>query len=511
MTEVGAGTVALDFLPMNISRSSVDVSAVALLDVIRSIAFVGDLAMGQPIDHSPKVAWMAGQLARAAAADEAACTEATTVALLRWSGCTANAPEFAQLFGDDVAGRNALLAIQSSSGGFQSHSSTSGIGSAFLSLSRIHCEVSGDIARELGLDEATQFALGHLFESHNGSGAPAGLRGDQVPASVYMASLAGDLDIFHRLYGLEQACQLIGQRAEVLYPSALASLLIDNAASWLAELEGDPTLSGPCSLETAFCGRTTSLEILAHVIDLKLPWMTGHSRRVAQLALNAAIELGLDSARQQKVYRAALIHGIGRAAVPNMIWNTPGKLAESAWERVRLVPYWTARAARQIGSLAGEAEVASYAYERPDGSGYYREARAGTIPIEGRILAAALALAALCVARPWREAWEEGAAASLLMAEAAAGRYDAEVVRALLKVPRASRSKPVAAPSSSLLTARERDVLRWISLGASNKQAAQKLSISPSTVRTHIESVFRKLECTTRAAATLKATQLGLL
>src|ERR1700726_2703625 len=175
-------------------------------------------------------------------------------------------------------------------------------------------------------------------------------------------------------------CKLIGQRADVLFPIGLATSVIANASRWLAALEGAPTLSGPCSLDAAFAGRTTSLEILAHVIDLKLPWMTGYSRQVAQLARNAALELGLDVAFHEKVYCAALIHGMGRAAVPNMIWDTPGKLAESAWERVRLVPYWTGRAARQIGSLAGEANIASYAYERPDGSGYYREANAGGIP-----------------------------------------------------------------------------------------------------------------------------------
>jgi DNA-binding CsgD family transcriptional regulator len=74
-----------------------------------------------------------------------------------------------------------------------------------------------------------------------------------------------------------------------------------------------------------------------------------------------------------------------------------------------------------------------------------------------------------------------------------------------------STNKSSVTPKTSLLTQRERDVLRWISLGASNKEVARKLAISPSTVRTHVESVFRKLECTTRAAATLKATQLGLL
>ncbi|MDC6134669.1 helix-turn-helix transcriptional regulator, partial [Burkholderia gladioli] len=52
------------------------------------------------------------------------------------------------------------------------------------------------------------------------------------------------------------------------------------------------------------------------------------------------------------------------------------------------------------------------------------------------------------------------------------------------------------------LSARETEVLRVISRGASNKEAAQELTMSPSTVRTHVENVFRKLDCSTRAAAT---------
>lgn len=61
------------------------------------------------------------------------------------------------------------------------------------------------------------------------------------------------------------------------------------------------------------------------------------------------------------------------------------------------------------------------------------------------------------------------------------------------------------------MSERESEVLRQISLGHSNKEVARLLGISPSTVRTHVESTFRKLECTTRAAATLKALTLGLL
>jgi HD-GYP domain-containing protein (c-di-GMP phosphodiesterase class II) len=484
-------------------------SGIPLLDVIRSLAFVGDLAMGQPTDHSPRAAWMAGQLARAAGADDAACSQAMTVALLRWSGCTANAPEFSQLFGDDVGGRKALLATQSSGSSFRS--GTRSKGSAFLSLSRIHCEVAGGIAMQLGLDDATQFALHHLFESFDGTGAPDALSGEQVPSSVYLASLAGDLDVFHRLYGLEQAVRIIEERSDQLYPRELAQLGIANARQWFDALHEDPSLSGACSLDAAFAHRTTSLEILAHVIDLKLPWMTGHSLDIARLASEAASGLGLDTATQATVYRAALVHGVGRASVPNMIWDTQGRLLESAWERVRLVPYWTGRAARQIGSLAGVAEIASYAYERLDGSGYFRESKAAAIPVEGRIVAASAALSALRSARPWRSAYHDEAAGALLMSEATSGRYDVDIVHALLGRSRPSAERPAPSAVGSLLSEREREILRWISFGASNKVVAQKLGISPSTVRTHVENTFRKLECSTRAAATLKATQLGLL
>jgi DNA-binding NarL/FixJ family response regulator len=65
--------------------------------------------------------------------------------------------------------------------------------------------------------------------------------------------------------------------------------------------------------------------------------------------------------------------------------------------------------------------------------------------------------------------------------------------------------------ASGPLSERETEILRRISTGASNKEVARDLGISPSTVRTHVESVFRKLQCSTRAAATLKALTLGLI
>jgi HD-GYP domain-containing protein (c-di-GMP phosphodiesterase class II) len=258
--------------------------------------------------------------------------------------------------------------------------------------------------------------------------------------------------------------------------------------------------------------QATSLELIADVIDLKLPWMTGFSRAVAATAAACCARLTPDPAAQARVYRAGLIHGIGRAAVPNGVWSLPASLPASAWEKVRLVPYWTSRAGKQSGSLDEAAELASYAYERLDGSGYFRGARDQALTLEARVLAASVAWVALRSARPWRAALCAEAAARHWHDQVARGRLSGDAVEALLADgAHVVARRSVSAPQGVRLSAREIDVLRAISRGASNKEAARELTLSPSTVRTHVESAFRKLECSTRAAATFKASALGLL
>ena len=178
----------------------------------------------------------------------------------------------------------------------------------------------------------------------------------------------------------------------------------------------------------------------------------------------------------------------------------------------KLGPYWTSRAARQIERLQAAAGLASHAFERLDGSGYFRGMAAQGTPMESRILAAAVAWVALRADRPWREAVSADAAMAALLTDGDGKRFDAEVLEALRACvwPQAVPRNPER-NAGPVLTARERDVLRRISLGDSNKEAAKRLGISPSTVRTHLESVFKKLGCKTRAAVTLRASMLGLL
>jgi HD-GYP domain-containing protein (c-di-GMP phosphodiesterase class II) len=486
-----------------------DESASALAyDAIKALAFVGDLSMGQPIDQSLRTAWLAALLAREAGDGDAGTATAVETALLRWSGCTANASGFADALGDDVGGREAMLAQRQ---GWAKPLEAQGVKNAISPLAQIHCEVAGEVARLLRLAPGTETASRHIFETWDGAGMPDGLAGAAVPRAVLVVTLAGDLEIFSRVYGLPRALEWIASQAGKRYPADLAALVDNQAVRWLDTLARLEPGELDEAILTPQMRDTTSVELIADVIDLKLPWMTGYSRAVARTAAGCSTRLGGDAASEARLYAAGLVHGIGRAAVPNAIWNSPGRLSTAAWEKVRLVPYWTSRAGKQTGTLARAAELGSYAYERLDGSGYFRGLSGPALSPDARVLSAAAAYVALGERRPWRDALSAAEVAQRLQAEASEGRFDAEVVAALIDTQPARPRSVRPLQEAVRLSARELDVLRSISRGASNKEAARELELSPSTVRTHVESVFRKLECSTRAAATLKASALGLL
>jgi HD-GYP domain-containing protein (c-di-GMP phosphodiesterase class II) len=473
---------------------------VTVEEAVQVLAMVGDLSMGQPTDQSIRSAALAERLALLDGLEPGACAHVRLVTLLRWSGCTANASGFTDLLGDDVAGRDAMLTQTLPPGTNMSFTSVA-------PLARIHCEVSGAIAQAMGLPAEVELGLRHVWEHYDGGGMPERLKDPDIPRLVYYVNLASDLEILSRAHGLDEALRMIAARADRKYPAALVHSLAAHAAEWLEGVEAPPCPAGLPILS----GRV-SLTIVADMIELKLPWLLGYSRRVADLAERAAGLAGLPPDQQQCLVRAALMHGIGRAAVPNAIWQRSGKLNTADWEKVRLVPYWTARAGAQIPSLRPEAALASHVYERLDGSGYHRDLAADTLTAPQRILAAAAAYAALCMPRPWRAACSVEEARRLLAAEVAAGRLCAVAANAVAEAADGiGVEADLPAPRRKLLSDRETAVLRRLSLGESNKEVARELQISPSTVRTHVESIFRKLGCTTRTAATLKGLTLGLI
>ena len=261
-------------------------------------------------------------------------------------------------------------------------------------------------------------------------------------------------------------------------------------------------------LPSQFLPVSASLTLVADVTELRLPWLAGHARRVAVLAQQAAALCGLAEDAQRLLVRAALLHGFGRTAVAASVWERRGKLGTADRDAVRRAPYWTARAGAGIGGLEDEVQLASQVYERLDGSGYYRSLDADSLGMPQRLLAVSVAFVALRTPRPWRAAHEAAAARALLEAQVTGGRLDRDALDA---VSAAALQLHPSAPARSPLSARETDVLRRISLGETERDAARALRLSTGAIRTHLEHILATLGCATRPAATLRALTLNLL
>jgi HD-GYP domain-containing protein (c-di-GMP phosphodiesterase class II) len=194
--------------------------------------------------------------------------------------------------------------------------------------------------------------------------------------------LSHDMEAIGRLFSPEQALDAARDRRDRTYDPELADLFAASGRGWferlakldpwdaVLDLEPEPhrTLAG-AELDDA-------LVVAADFIDLKSPFMGGHSRRCAQLAGDAAGLLGCSDDEIAAVRRAALLHEFGTTAVPNSIWDKPGPLTRSEFDRVELHPMLTEQMLRRSPALAGLNVVAASHHEKADGSGYHKRLRA---------------------------------------------------------------------------------------------------------------------------------------
>jgi len=281
---------------------------------------------------------------------------------------------------------------------------------------------------------------------------------------------------------------------------------LDDEPSWELVLACEPG-ERPVLTETQF---DTACQALADFADIKSPYTLGHSPGVAALASAAARIGGLGEAEALALWRAGLLHDLGRVGVSAGVWTKPGLLTEREWEQVRLHPYYTERILARSPAFATIGALATLHRERLDGSGYHRRLPASLLSPAARLLAAADVYRALLEPRPHRPARPPAAAAAELARAVQAGGLDSDAVRCVLAA--AGQQVKQARPAHpAQLTERELDVLRLIARGHSIKQMAQQLTISPKTVDTHIQHIYEKIGVSTRAGATLFAVEHNLL
>src|SRR5579864_5730902 len=206
-----------------------------------------------------------------------------------------------------------------------------------------------------------------------------------------------------------------------------------------------------------------TIEALALAIEAKDHTTHTHLRRVRTYAVEVARELGLPEHEIEALRAAALLHDIGKLAVPEQIINKPGKLTPEEFEKMKVHPLVGAEILERVAFPYPVAPIVRSHHERWDGSGYPEGLKGEEIPVGARILAAVDCLDALASHRQYRPAVPL-AAAMAKVKEKGGTWFDPTVVEVLAKryveLERAAlaQEEPLVPPSLSKSMRVERGV-----------------------------------------------------
>src|SRR5438045_7274704 len=160
-----------------------------------------------------------------------------------------------------------------------------------------------------------------------------------------------------------------------------------------------------------------TIEALARAIDAKDQTTQSHIRRVQLYAARLAEEVNLSASEIQGVKTAALLHDIGKLAVPEHILSKPGPLTQEEFQKIRIHPQVGAEIISGVPFPYPVAPLILSHHERWDGKGYPAGLRGDEIPLGARILSVVDYFDALMSERPYHKAMSLDAALGLLTEE----------------------------------------------------------------------------------------------
>jgi diguanylate cyclase (GGDEF)-like protein/putative nucleotidyltransferase with HDIG domain len=175
-----------------------------------------------------------------------------------------------------------------------------------------------------------------------------------------------------------------------------------------------------------------TIEALALAIEAKDHTTHTHLQRVRTYAVEIAKELGLSADEIEALRAAALLHDIGKLAVPEHIINKPGKLTPEEFEKMKVHPIVGAEILERVAFPYPVAPIVRSHHERWDGSGYPAGLVGDEIPIGARILTVVDCLDALATDRQYRPAIPLDRAMETVK-ERAGTWFDPKVVEVLLR------------------------------------------------------------------------------
>ena len=189
--------------------------------------------------------------------------------------------------------------------------------------------------------------------------------------------------------------------------------------------------SAALELQRAYRG---TVMLLADVVQHEDPYTAHHSRSVVDLVNAVADELGVKPEARQELEFAAMLHDVGKIAIPQEILNKPAKLSDEEFALVKTHTIEGQYMLDRVGGLLGRVgEVVRSCHERWDGGGYPDGLAGSAIPLEARIVFVCDAYHAMTSDRVYRAAMRREDAL-LELAVNAGSQFDPSVVTAITQV-----------------------------------------------------------------------------
>ncbi len=177
----------------------------------------------------------------------------------------------------------------------------------------------------------------------------------------------------------------------------------------------------------------TTLDGWSRALDLRDRQTEGHTRRVAEMTLRLARALGVPDPELVHMRRGALLHDIGKMAIPDAVLLKPGPLTPEEWDIMRRHPLTAYELLSSIAFLRPALDIPYCHHERWDGTGYPRGLTGQEIPLAARIFAVADAYDAMRSNRPYRPAILDDQARARI-ADQAGKEFDPQVVEAFIRL-----------------------------------------------------------------------------
>jgi putative nucleotidyltransferase with HDIG domain len=221
--------------------------------------------------------------------------------------------------------------------------------------------------------------------------------------------------------------------AEDVHTAPIAALALVPLLGLLAVFarERHRRLEGMLELSSAYRG--TAL-VLGDVIEADDGYTGEHCKSVVALTLELAEHLGLSAERQRNLEFAALLHDVGKIAIPKEIINKPGKLDPHEWTIIKTHTLEGQKMLDRVGGFMREVGmIVRSHHERWDGGGYPDGLAGEQIPLEARIISCCDTWNAMRTNRPYREALAIDVALAELLSNAGK-QFDPHVVDTFVRM-----------------------------------------------------------------------------